>query len=83
MSKRPLLLLVAIAIAYSPVDTHAIRAAFERAHPGCRVKALAVGEAVSRSRRFGHQLACQAVRNGGIMNFAQSSNRCWLPQLIL
>ena len=38
------ILLVAAAIGCSPVDTYAIRADFEQRHPGCRVKALVVGE---------------------------------------
>lgn len=43
--KNPLLIVLAVAaISCSPVDTNALRADFERTHPGCRVKALAVGE---------------------------------------
>jgi len=43
--QKPLLILLAVAaVSCSPVDTHAIRADFERTHPGCRVKTLAVGE---------------------------------------
>jgi hypothetical protein len=39
-----LLILLVAAIGCSPVDLHKIGADFERAHPGCHVKEIAVGE---------------------------------------
>jgi hypothetical protein len=47
---RRFLPLIMVAIACSPVvDTTALRADFERQHPGCHVKALAVGAGDSQN----------------------------------
>ena len=80
MRNALLILLVAAAIGCSPVDTYAIRADFEQRHPGCRVKALVVGEGDSDNAyvrikyRCGQESSCEK-RPGSISALARNGKQ--------